>query len=344
MSQDLAKRAISVWCFLLTCFLCVMVIFCCGESPTDSKDEDRWVPSNAGLENLHILFLAVHPINSSIVFAGTWDGLYKSTNGAQTWARVDSGWNYTQVSAIAFDALNAEVMYAGTKGSGIFKSEDGGESWEKKNVGLVDPTIYSIAADPNHPDTLYVGCDGGINRSYDGADTLSKVHWYNRAFLAVDPQNSQFVFGGGKYNNVYKSEDGGETWFESSAGLVHGSGDRRIQWFLIDPMDPSILYVASNSIGVYKSTNRGEPWTEANKGLSGAKDVRALALDFSSTDRLYAATNNGVFRSDDGAGTWQLMSEGLTNLDAKALAVDPLRPHIIYAGTWGGGVFVWKGQ
>ncbi|KPJ64121.1 hypothetical protein AMJ44_13360, partial [candidate division WOR-1 bacterium DG_54_3] len=59
---------------------------------------------------------------------------------------------------------------------------------------------------------------------------------------------------------------------------------------------------------------------------------------------LYAATDKGVFRSADGAETWQEWNEGLTNTNVKALAVDPLRPHILYAGIWGAGVFVWKSQ
>jgi len=64
-------------------------------------------------------------------------------------------------------------------------------------------------------------------------------------------------------------------------------------------------------------------------------------VDFSNTDLLYVATAGGVYRSSDAAGSWEEMNEGLTNLDVKALAVNPLRPNILYAGTWGDGVFKW---
>lgn len=336
------RKTVLVWCLVLGCLLCIMAISCGKKSPTDSDQKGMWVPRNSGLDNLFIQFLAVHPAHSSIIFAGTFGGLYKSTDGAQTWVRVDSVWANNQVSAIAFDRLDPEVIYAGTQGGGILKSEDGGESWEESSVGLEDPTVFSIATHPHKSDTLFVGIDGGIFRSYDGADTLTKVHWYGRASLAIDPQNPQNIYGGGKFNNLHKSTNAGDNWFESNNGLVFGSGDRRIQWVLIDPVDPDVIYVGSNNIGVYKTTDAGGLWLEKNRNLSGAKNVRVLGLEFSNTEHLYAATNNGVYESTDGAENWQSMSAGLTNLDIKALAVDSLRPRMLYAGTWGGGVFIWQ--
>jgi photosystem II stability/assembly factor-like uncharacterized protein len=319
-----------------------MIFSCDGKSPTP-PNQDSWVATNSGLESLYIQFLAVHPVNSNIVFAGTWDGLYRSANSGQTWARVDSGWAYAQISAIAFEPLMDEAMYAGTSGAGVMKSEDGGESWESRNVGLPDRIVWCIATDPQYPDTLFVGTDSGIYRSYDGADTLSKVHWYSRSFIAINSQNPQIVYAGGKWNDFYKSVDGGQNWQQNSTGIPPAGPEIRIQWVLIDPLSPRILYAASNHSGVHKSTDAALNWTDAKTGL-GTNNARVIALDFSNPDHLYVATNSGVFQSTDGAGTWQQMNEGLTNLDVRALAVDPLRTKILYAGTWGDGVFVWKGQ
>lgn len=343
MNLCFTKWKIAGWHFLLAFFLSAVAISCGGKSPNNSEPKGEWVPSNTGLESLVLQFLTVHPLNSDVIFAGTWDGLYKSINSAQTWYRVDSGWAYAQVVAIAFDALNPDIMYAGTKGDGIFKSEDGGETWEKRSVGLVDPIIYSVTTDPSHSDTLFVGCDGGIARSYDGADTLVTVLNYNRAFLAIDPQNSQIVYAGGKYNNLYKSIDGGESWSKSSEGLILGGPGVRIQWVLINPIQTDVLYVGSLNLGVYKSTDAGASWAQASKGV-GSVNVRVVALDFSDPDHLYAATEIGVYESTDAAGTWQEMNQGLTNQDVTALAIDPGDPRILYAGTWGGGVFVWQGK
>ena len=339
MSLDSNKGMMVFWNLLLVSLLSV-VLLACDKFPTDSENHNQWVAINNGLESLYIHFLIVHPSNSKVLFAGTWDGLYKSANGGQIWARVDSGWTYTQMDVIAFDALDADVMYVGTKGGGVYKSEDDGESWKKRNVGLIDLTIYGIATDPNHSDTLFMSCEKGIYRSFDGADTSwTNVDWLPRAFLAIDPQNSQLVYAGGKWNNFRKSGDGGETWASSAEGISPGGPSIRIPWVLIDPVDPSILYVASNN-GIYKSTNFAGNWTDANEGLRN-RDVKVIVLDFSNTDLIYTATAGGVFRSGNAAGTWEEMNEGLTNLDVEALAMGSVHPRTLYAGTWGEGVFKW---
>ena len=343
MSRCPTQRKGTSWHLFLTCFLCVIALSCDGKSPTPPNGQDKWVAINNGLGSLYIQFLAVHPANSSILFAGTWDGLYKSTNSGQAWVRVDSGWAYTQVSVVAFDSQVEEVIYAGTSGAGVFKSEDGGESWQAKKVGLMDLSVYSIATDPYNPDTLYVGTDEDIYRSYDGADTLSQVHWYDRAFLAINPQNTQIVCAGGKWNDFYKSNDGGTEWEQRSQDLPAGGPAANIEWVLIDNSDPRIIYVASNYSGIYKSTNAAMDWVPAKTGL-GTNNARMVVLDFSNPEQLYAATDRGVFKSTDGAGTWSQMNEGLTSTDVRVLAVDPLHPHIVYAGTWGEGVFVWNRQ
>jgi photosystem II stability/assembly factor-like uncharacterized protein len=46
-----------------------------------------------------------------------------------------------------------------------------------------------------------------------------------------------------------------------------------------------------------------------------------------------------VFKSTDGGENWKAVNNGLTNIDVRALAIDPLTPTTLYAGTWGGGVF-----
>jgi len=69
-------------------------------------------------------------------------------------------------------------------------------------------------------------------------------------------------------------------------------------------------------------------------------NVEALAIDPMRPSILYAGTANaGVFRSADGALTWQAFSTGLTTTFINALAIDPDTPSIVYAGTGGGGVF-----
>lgn len=76
-------------------------------------------------------------------------------------------------------------------------------------------------------------------------------------------------------------------------------------------------------------------WT-SNGPEGGA--VRALAVNPSSPQTLYAGTGGGVFKSSDGGGSWRAVNTGLGNTTVSALAIDPVNPAILYAGT-AGGVF-----
>jgi len=334
-----AKRADLAWFLVLSCFLFAVLITCSKSSPNGPNDQDQWAPVNDGLASPHVQFLAVHPLDSDIVFAGTWDGLYRSLNSAGSWIRVDSGWTYTQIAAVAFDSQDNQAVYAGTQGAGLFRSEDGGQSWEPKNVGLQDCVIYGIAPDPLYPDTLFVSTEDGIYRSYDGADTLTKVHWLPRAFLAINPQNPQVIYTGGKWNQLVKSTDGGESWSNpgEAQGLPSGGPAVKINWILIDPNNPQVLYAASSNYGIHKSENSGQTWSDVTDGL-GALDVSVLVMNASGSI-IYAATDRGVAESKDGGQSWQKINSGLSDLDVKALAVSPQDSPILYAGTWETGVF-----
>jgi len=314
-----------------------------GPPPTNG-----WQSSNDGLGNLNINCLAVHPDDPDIIFAGTFDGLYRSTNRAGNWTRVDSGWTYREVTAIAFDPLAGDVIYAGTRGGGVYKSTDGGDHWDRRNTGLTDQIVWGLATDPNHPDTVFVGMDSGIFRTLDGADsTWTKVYWLQRASIAVDPQNSKNIFAGGKFNEVHRSLEEGDsgTWGRSHDGIDLGGPATRIQSIAIDPRNPVVLYAASTNNGLHKSTNRAGSWSRIVAGLYSS-NVRVVIIDPSNSDVLYAATGNGIYRSPDAAESWEQMNDGFPDADqdTRAVAVDPMNPSRLYAGTWVDGVFVWEEQ
>jgi len=91
--------------------------FSCEKKSTNGpKPVSQWVASNEGLENVRINTLSIHPQDPDIIFAGTFDGLYRSTDRAENWTRVDSGWTFREITALAFDSQAGEVVYAGTRG------------------------------------------------------------------------------------------------------------------------------------------------------------------------------------------------------------------------------------
>jgi len=190
--------------------------------------------------------------------------------------------------------------------AGVFKSTDAGATWSEANPGLSPSYVSALAIDPNTPGTLYAGtrlCNG-----YTGCS-----------------------------GSVFKSTDAGANWSAANAGLpktAHLSGISALA-LAIDPKTPRTLYVATDGFGVFKSTDAGATWGAT--GLSG--NVLALAIDSITPGTLYAATYQGVYKSTDGASSWQAFNAGLSNTSVLALAIDPMEPRRVYAGTDGGGVF-----
>ena len=64
-----------------------------------------------------------------------------------------------------------------------------------------------------------------------------------------------------------------------------------------------------------------------------------MAVDNKDTGHIIVGSPQGVFMTTDGTQTWQKINNGLTNLDVRAVAIDPQDSKIIYAGTMGGGIF-----
>jgi len=133
---------------------------------------------NTGLTDLFAFVVAVDPRNSSTVYAGNQSigGLFKSTDGGQSWVSVNLGFTVSSVTSLAFDPTNTSTMYVGGSinavTAGFFKTTDGGQSWTLTSAGLNEPplgravTVSAIAIDPTNPTILYVA---GISSDSNGS-------------------------------------------------------------------------------------------------------------------------------------------------------------------------------
>jgi hypothetical protein len=98
-------------------------------------------------------------------------GVYKTTNGAKSWAAVNEGLDpYT--NDIQMDPINPEVLYAASE-SGIYKTTDGAASWEKASNGIPKGAVIDLAIDPLNPLVLYAITPEDLYRTQDGAQ-----NWY----------------------------------------------------------------------------------------------------------------------------------------------------------------------
>ena len=213
-----------------------------------------WVLKNSGFGNTVVKTVCVSPTDDNTVYAGSEDGLYKSTNGGDSWTRIKSGIN---ASAIAAAPSNSQILYLGTWGAGIWMSTDGGENWTQLTVGSVpisSAVCNGAAVDPVNADIAYVIFQGnGTWVTFDGGGTWSAISPGLEGFsIKTDPQRSGFVYAVGGWTTPHRSGSYGSTGMN---GMTSGwSGFAR--GVAVDPNDPSKVYgtTSSGAGGVYRWT------------------------------------------------------------------------------------------
>ena len=240
---------------------------------------------NMGLgSSEHIGMIAVHPDNSDIVWAAAYGplwssggdrGIYKTTDGGESWKRVLHVSEHTGFNEVHLDPRNPNILYAtahqrrrhvftylsGGPESGLYLSKDGGENWEELNGGLPsdDKGRLALAIAPSNPDVLYLMIEGhGTYRSNNRGLTFSKRNDHNTSGnyyveLVVSPHDADVVYSMDTY--MHWSNDGGSTFKRLGEKGKHV--DNHVCW--IDPLQPLHLIVGSDG-GLYETWDHGVNW------------------------------------------------------------------------------------
>jgi photosystem II stability/assembly factor-like uncharacterized protein len=151
--------------------------------------------------------------------------------------------------------------------------------------------------------------------------------------LAIDPSDTDTLYVGTNWNGVYRTADAGATW--ASAGL----GGLVVHSLAIDPVTPTTLYAGTNSGQIYKSTNSAGTWTVVYQDPSTLTFIHDVVIDPVDPGTVYAGTSRGVVKSSDGGVSWALSNTGLGSAGATHLLLDPANRAILYAATYGLGLF-----
>jgi photosystem II stability/assembly factor-like uncharacterized protein len=260
-----------------------------GDGVYRSTDGGRsW--QNMGLrESEHIGKIIVDPRNSDILYvaaqgplsrSGGDRGLFKSTDGGHTWAKVLDPGKWAGVSDVVQDPRNPDVLVAtswqrirrtygyiaGGPESGVWRSTDGGTTWHRSQAGLPNDAELGrvgLAMSPVNPDVIYAILEasndrGGTFRSRDGGVSWEKMSNYNTvglyyAELFADPVDVDRVYAVDVRNMV--SEDGGRTF--RPVGERNKHVDNHVIW--IDPADVDHMLFGCDG-GLYESFDRGQTY------------------------------------------------------------------------------------
>jgi photosystem II stability/assembly factor-like uncharacterized protein len=262
-----------------------------GDGVYKSEDGGRTWKHMGLSDTRHISQILIHPTHPDIVYVGAlghlWGpneerGVFKTTDGGQTWKKVLYVNPDTGIADMAMDPSNPMVLYAGAwdfcrkpyhfrsggPGSALYKTTDGGETWRKIHNGLPEGEYGRIGLDVcrTKPQVVYAlveSTNSGIFRSEDKGETwqrISDMRTYDqvnfRPFyyskITVDPNNDLvvYVYSG----SSYVSRDGGKT-FKRISGDTHP--DHHMLW--VDPHD-SLHLIDGNDGGIDISYDGAKTW------------------------------------------------------------------------------------
>ena len=304
----------------------------------------RWVidgPHLPGYAVLHTMLAADDTLYAATAHKVWGAHLYRSLDHGRSWSSLDavpthpaeSGRGATR--AIWYLAESGGALLAGIDPAGLFRSDDRGETWlpmdglnEHPTRNTWEPSkgcfaVHSICVDSLQPENLVVAVSAG---------------------------------------GVYRSEDGGETWQATNAGVRADNlpqptpeTGHNVHRVIMHPRVPERLYRQCYN-GAYRSDDGAKSWVEITDGLPSDFGY-GIVTDPNDADTIFQIPESGahlrapvdgrlrVYRSRDAGSTWESASAGLPDAHVyvtvlrEAMAIDARNPCGVYFGTSGGHVF-----
>ncbi|MGH8279488.1 MAG: WD40/YVTN/BNR-like repeat-containing protein [Gammaproteobacteria bacterium] len=279
--------------------------------------------SHIGLENTHVIsWIVVDPSNPDVVYAAalghvwapnTERGVYKTTDGGQTWKKVLYINDGTGAITLAMDPSKPRVVYAtmwqfsrqpwgfssGGPDSGIFKTTDGGAHWSNithapglpkgifgkagiavapSEPNVVYALVQAKTENPNKPGGLYRSDNGGQSWTLvnDSSELTQRAFYYMRVY--VDPKDASTIYLPNV--NVFVSHDSGKTLI----ALRPPHGDNHAFW--INPDDPQV-FIEGNDGGASVTRDGGKTWSTEDNQPTG--QFYHINLDDQFPFHIYAA-------------------------------------------------------
>ena len=213
-------------------------------------------------------------------------------------------------------------LYVGMHdGVSAVTSSDSGRTWEQGTTTALTNAAARLSASPALAQRAYLAAyEAGVYRTDDGGSTWKHLSSYPTQYahsVLTHPDDAQTLYVGSEPAAVFRSSDGGESWQECSEfGKVpeadqwyfHGDRASHVRDLRMSTHSPGTIYAGIEVGGVVRSRDAGATWEQ----LQGTDDdVHLVDLSRALPQRMYVATAEAPFRSDDGGDHWELINHGL---------------------------------
>jgi photosystem II stability/assembly factor-like uncharacterized protein len=309
-------------------------------------EDGAWQALTAGLpDSPEVRAILVHPTNPAVIYAGTQDGPYRSTDGGDHWERLDFPDRNAVIWSLTMHPTRPEILYAGTAPIALYRSLDSGETWHKlpraispahcERAGF-DSRVLRITVDPNRPDDIYLALEvSGVIRSTDGGETWSDMSaplikladlphlrsnvggrhcghcegMLDSHATAMSAAAPDTVFLGLRMG-LFRSDDRGVTWYDTDIGRF--SPLTYCHDVIVSPHDPRTLYVClspaafSQDGSLYRSDDLAKTWRRIDRGIKAESTLMAVSTDRADPARVWCVTRGGqAFGTENAGESWR---------------------------------------
>jgi photosystem II stability/assembly factor-like uncharacterized protein len=274
---------------------------------TDAGEVWKPVPD---LQGFGVRAIAAAPSDPTRFAVASLHGVFLSNDSGKSWRKISDPDNLEMrgTSAVAFDANNPEIIYAGTSHL-PWKTPDGGKTWESIHEGMIDDSdVFSIQVDSKTPEHIFASACSGIYASLNRGEQWKKLSGipstHRRThIIRQDPADPAIIYAGTTLG-LFRSEDRGTTWKQLSK--------EQVNWLAFDPADSHRMYLAIEGEGLLTSTDRGLTLKPLNDGFVD----RRLNATTVSGDRLVAVEaqageTSALFVSSDKGQHWNRLGQSV---------------------------------
>ena len=287
------------------------------------------------------------------------DGIYRSADGGINWTKMGLE-KSERIASIIVNPKDANEVYVGVLGAlwsdsedrGVYKTNDGGKTWNK--ILYVDPKTgcADMAMDPTNPQVLYAsfwefrrtawnfnsgGANSALYKSTDGGKSWNKIHKgfpsgkLGRLGIAIAPSNPNILYTvieseQDKDKGLYRSDDAGASWKQLNNDFGIVVRPFYFSRITVDPRNPDVIAKG----GLSGSISRDGGKTFRNLGAMHS-DIHDVVFAINDSERLFAGTDGGVYRSWNGGTTMEIV-ENLPVSQFYQISVDNQEPYNIYGG------------